>query len=142
MSDTNVTPMPTEFGIMVRAQRTQLKLSREQAAAIAEVSEARWRHIENGWQQVGDEYRPTSPNRLTVRKIAAALDLPLDAALLAAGYEPDEDDTQPPPEVHQNHRFLRLWKQMDDTGKSAVHEVMRALTKNANRVDEPESLAS
>lgn len=142
MSDSNTTPPTTEFGNMVRNRREELRLSREQLAALAVISEARLRQIENGWQHVrGGGTEPTRPRRSTVLKIAAALELPLNGALLAAGYEPVETDIETPTEVHENHRMLRLWQAMDPPAKAVVHDVMRAFA-GRNRADEPEPLAS
>lgn len=77
------------FGDWLRQAREALELSVRRAAQLADLSEGRWRQLEQGYQRVGSGDAvvsiPANPSERTVRNIAAALDLDLSAAMAAAG---------------------------------------------------------
>jgi transcriptional regulator with XRE-family HTH domain len=91
----NVADAPSEgtpFGRAVRTRREDLGLSQAKAARIANVSVARWRQIEQGYEKRGPIRIPANPSRDTVKKFATALKWSKNQALILAGFEPDDDN--------------------------------------------------
>jgi hypothetical protein len=107
------------FGPMLRAARERIrpKLSIRKAAELADISEAMWRKLENGYYMVqgkpvflvgsGSERTGTTPR--TVRAVAKVVGLDVNEALRTAGF-PEEVDAEPPaPRDEAFENLKSLW---------------------------------
>ncbi|QIS18581.1 helix-turn-helix domain-containing protein [Nocardia terpenica] len=81
-------PDQWEFGRRVQAAREALGLSKRRAAELADVSETRWRHLENGWETLRGQKFPIKTTPETVYRVAMAVRLDPDELLAVAGFDP------------------------------------------------------
>lgn len=71
-------------------ERARGSVSQRHAAAIAGISEGRWRQVVTGIQKAGRGVEvPARPRRTTVIQMARAVGVPVNQALEAAGFEPE-----------------------------------------------------
>jgi transcriptional regulator with XRE-family HTH domain len=84
----------SEFGEMVRLARTSKNLSQRALAQRIGKSATYVSYVESGVNP-SSRSRTFQPGVEAVRKIAKALDLPLDEALVAAGYAPSHPVGKP-----------------------------------------------
>lgn len=145
------------FGPMLRDARERIrpKLSIRKAAELADISEAMWRKLENGYYMVqgrrvylvgsGSERTGTTPR--TVRAVAKVVGLDVNEALRTAGF-PDEANEEPPAprdEAFENLKslwvtFVRAWGR--DAADRAIDRLHRDRHgESTNLPDRPNGLS-
>lgn len=78
----------TELGAYLERHRGSL--SKRKAAALADISEGRWRQVVSGRQTSGGVAIPVNPKPSTVAAMARAVGADVATALGLAGFDPDD----------------------------------------------------
>ena len=130
------------LGALLRQHRVRAGFSKREAAKRAGISEGMWRKLENGYFTVraGDRYdlvasdperRGTTPE--TVVNVARAVELDVDTALVAAGFDPMPAASEVPDEpvdIEARAQFDAFYKTFE---KAWGPEVARAAMREAYR---------
>jgi transcriptional regulator with XRE-family HTH domain len=120
----------------MQERRERLLISRARAARRAGISPARWSQIENGYESKGGVIIPANPGRVTVYRIAEALNWPLADALHTAGFEPG--DLPPVAEPHNNKaEWDSFYGRLDPEVRTRMLKLMRAVDDPRFDVDLP-----
>lgn len=117
------------LGRRITQARIAAGLSKRAAARAAGLSEARWRHIESGFEVVRGEKYPTRTTPETVARVASALHLDLAEMLEIAGFDPDSVANAP---VGIGHESIDI-SGLADADIEKVHAFVRFLKSEAKR---------